>query len=542
LRARRLAPPLAVCALGAAARAQEEWLIREVRVGTRDVFAADEAAENGLYRLFNALHVPTREAVLRREVWLRPGDRAGERERAELEHDLLATGIFGGVDVRLEATGAPGEADLVVETRDRFSLVASASGSLVGEVTGYSLQVGEHNLLGTGNSLSFSLSGNDDDESELGIDYTDRQLFDTWHRLDLSVGETEEGPNLLVGVTRPFKHLQDPWSYGIRTSYREDDADYFAGGESVAEVPRETALLRAFAERARGRRDLRRSLGLELFLEESSFDPASGPAAGQIAVPGDLTQAAIGPYGRVRWVSEYRKLARIDALDFEQDVALGAEARLFAGALQRDEDGAGERIEALARAELRAAAEWLPDTWVTLAATGDSRWYAGDATGWTASAAVHAFQQSLARQTLALSLAYDEVFEGENLPLQLNLGEDSGLRGYPAREFAGTERYRLNLEDRVDLGVSWSSFHLGLVAFYDAGWIGAQGLELDDALQSVGVGLRIGSSAVLGPSVLRLDLSFPLDDPGGEDYDPLVSFALGQVFGFFGNASTLPAD
>ena len=162
--------------------------------------------------------------------------------------------------------------------------------------------------------------------------------------------------------------------------------------------------------------------------------------------------------------------------------------------------------------------------------------------GWTAAAALHAFQLSLPRQTLALSLAYDEVFESENLPLQLNLGEDSGLRGYPAREFAGTERYRLNLEDRIDVGASWRSFDLGMVAFFDAGWIAAGQPDLDDALRSVGLGLRIGSSEVLGSGVLRLDFSFPLDDFAGEDYDPLVSLAYGQVFGFYGNASTLPTE
>jgi hypothetical protein len=539
----RLWAGLALAALGAApAQAQDSWTIREVQIGTRDVFATDEAAENGLYRFFNALHVPTREEVVRREVWFESGDRITEPERAELERNLRATGLFGAIDVRLVDTGTPGEVDLVVDTHDRFSLIGSAGGSVVGEVTGYYAMVGETNLFGTGNSIALFASGNDEDESEFGVDYSDWQLFDTWHRLDVAAGATEEGPFVRAAVTRPFKHLRDPWSYGFAAGYEENDVDYFAGGESVAEVPRERTAFSLFAERAHGPADLRRSLGLELSFDDSSFGAASGPAAGQIAVPGDLTQVALGPYGRIQWERAYRELQYLDALDYAQDATLGAELELFAGALHRDEDGAGEQVEPLVRTDLRAAAEALPDTYLTLSAAGQARWYAGDTMGWTAAAALHAFQLSLPRQTLALSLAYDEVFEGENLPLQLNLGEDNGLRGYPAREFAGTERYRLNLEDRIDLGASWSSFDLGLVAFCDAGWIAAGTPDLGDALRSVGVGLRIGSSEVLGAGVLRIDLSFPLDDPGGEDYDPLLSLAYGQVFGFFGNASTLPAD
>jgi len=518
---------------------QETWLLRDVRVETRDVFAEEEAAGSWLYRAFNALHATTSERVVRRELWFGPGDRIGDDQRAELERNLRATELFGAVEVRLEETGTPGEADLVVDTRDRFSLIASANGSLVGGVQGYDVLVGERNLLGSGDELSLSVGGNSANESEFRVNYVDRYLLDSWHRLDLSVGRTEEGPFLFAGVTRPHKHLRDPYAWGLSASYVESDHDYFVGGESVAAVPNEATAARAFAERAGGPPDLRRSLGVDLRFEDTRYGLASGPAAGSIDVPGDVTQVALGPYGRVEWAPAYRQRRHLDTLDFVQDLTLGIEAELFAGAQHRDEQGAGERLEPLVRASVRAAAEPSADTYVTWAAGGTGRWYAGEAQGWTASAALHAFHLSLPRQTLALSLTYDEVLEDEGLPQQLNLGEDNGLRGYPAREFAGRERYRLNLEDRVDTGLAVSSFHLGLVAFFDAGWIGFDGAELDDPLRSVGCGLRIGSSEVLGPEIVRIDLAFPLDGRSGEDYGPTLSLAFGQVFGFFGNASTL---
>jgi outer membrane protein assembly factor BamA len=129
------------------------------------------------------------------------------------------------------------------------------------------------------------------------------------------------------------------------------------------------------------------------------------------------------------------------------------------------------------------------------------------------------------------------VFEGEDLPIELTLGEDNGLRGYPAREFSGTRRLRFNLEDRIDTGLEVRTVRFGLVPFFDAAWIGDEGWG--SPLASVGVGLRIGSPEIFGRGVLRFDLAFPLTEVGGESFDPSLSIALGQVFTFFGNSSLL---
>ena len=123
-------------------------------------------------------------------------------------------------------------------------------------------------------------------------------------------------------------------------------------------------------------------------------------------------------------------------------------------------------------AGLRAALNPLEDTYVTLGSSGSWRSFEGEMLGRTLSSSLHVYNQSLNHQTLAASLTYDSVFEGEDLPAQLTLGEDNGLRGYPAREFSGTRRVRLNLENRIDTGLDLLSLHLGLVTFFDSSWIG----------------------------------------------------------------------
>jgi hemolysin activation/secretion protein len=82
------------------------------------------------------------------------------------------------------------------------------------------------------------------------------------------------------------------------------------------------------------------------------------------------------------------------------------------------------------------------------------------------------------------------------------------------------------------------------VAFFDVGWVHgkAQDLSLGEAIKSVGVGLRFGSSELFGGNVGRVDFAWPLDDVNGIGYDLSVSFSAGQVFTFFGNATELRRD
>jgi len=74
---------------------------------------------------------------------------------------------------------------------------------------------------------------------------------------------------------------------------------------------------------------------------------------------------------------------------------------------------------------------------------------------------------------------------------------------------------------------------IGAVVFADAGWLGDFNRSLSRVGSSVGVGLRIGSNALLGGAVFRIDLAAPLDAINSESHprDPVISMALGQVFG-----------
>ena len=527
----------ALALLAPAVRAQADGVagrLRAVHIVTSDVFEPDAPA---LARLVNALHWQTRDATIAREVWLRPGDRVDPAHAAELERNLRALGLFADVQVRLvPAADAPGEVDLEIRTRDRLTLLFGAGGSYVGGVTGVRASLGEGNLFGHGDRLVAAFARNSEDEYRGTLAYTDLHLLDSWHTGTVRVGRTDEGDSAALEVRRPFKHLADPRSHAVAVSHDEAEADYHRLGEVVAEVPYERDALAAELTWGAGPRDARAYAGLRLVTERRDLEPARGPLAPEIRVPGDTTSTSFGPAWSWRWVRGYREVEGLDTLGYVQDLVLGTSLDVTAGARWRDEEGARAELQP----ELGAAFGWsdepLRAVFVDVAARGGVRCSRGDAAGWNASSAVRAFVLATARHTFGGSAVFDAVEERQDLPVELTLGEDAGLRGYRARLLDGTRRLRTNLEHRWNTGLEIATLRLGLVAFFDTGWVGRDG-ELGRPFRAAGGGVRIGSAPLLGDGVLRLDLARPLDDVPGESDGWKVSLSVGQVFTFGGSAT-----
>ncbi len=535
---------LAVLVLGAAtATAQDDAdrprRLRDVKIVTRDVFSKDEARENLFFGLANLLHSTTKDEVVRREMWFGRGDEVTDDRLAELERNLRALNLFGAVHATAEAVGED-EVDVTVDARDRFSLGVTASLSRVGGVDKLYFQLSESNLFGTGKGIAVAHTESDDD-SVSSVQYRDPQFLGSWHTLNAGYGDTSEGYFADFALRRPFRNLEDPISYGIETNLSDEDVDYYARGDSVAEVPLEQHDLRLYGATADGPREERSALGVDLRLRALDYEPAFGPDAGLIHVPGDTTQVEIGPYATWDWRPRFDTVTGLDSLDYQEDLAIGSSTYLRVAARYRDEDGADAELQPVLEARFRVAANPATATYVTFEADGNARWNAESVQGWRTGLALHGYQMSLPGNTFAGSLTFDAAEEDQDLPPQLTLGENNGLRGYPARELVGSRVARLNLEDRVDTGLELLSIRIGAVAFYDVGWVhdDVYGASMSDPISSVGFGLRLGSSHLFGGRVLRIDVAWPLSTIDGEEFDMTVSFAVGQVFTFFGNSNEL---
>jgi hypothetical protein len=503
--------------------------LREIRIDVRDIFPGENPRP--LEELVDALHWTTREHTIRCEFWFAPGDVVDSDDANELERNLRALDLFAEVSVRLVPAAVPGEVDLEVRTRDRLTLSFGGGASFVGGVTGVNAAVGESNLFGSGDRLIGTFRRNSMDEYRWALAYTDLHVFDSWHTATVQLGSTDDGDFAGIDVRKPFKHLTDPRAYGGGASYDETATDYYRGGDSVAEVPDVRTSARGDIAWGDGPADRRQRLGFFASYEQHDYEAARGPLAAQVRVPGDTWWVRFGPTARWEHVHDYRKVDGLDTLAYVQDLTLGTNVGVSAGARWREEDGAGSALEPEVALDADWATELLPRVFTHLLVRGGVRWDGGDAVGWNATTAGRAYWAIDDSNTLCARAVFDAVEETQDLAVELTLGEDNGLRGYPAREFAGTRRVRANVEHRYDTGLEFATGRFGLVAFYDNGWIGS-GSDLGSPISSAGAGLRIGSKPLLGGGVVRIDFAKPFERAPGEDRDWTVSVSVGQVFTF----------
>lgn len=509
-------------------------VLRSVRVSTAMVFG--ERSDGRLVpELVDALHATTRREVVMREVFVQPGDRVDETHAAELERNLRALGIFAEVHVVLEPTSEPGLVDLVVATRDRFSLLFGGGASYVGGVSGFNASIGESNLFGTGNRIVGAFRESSDGEWRGTLQYSDLHLGDTWMRGGVRLSRTDDGDTAGIEIDRPFKHLRDPVSWRTGLAHEEAAAEYYLFGDEQGSVPYRRASLDGSMLFGDGERYARTAVGPYVRVDQTQYGDAVGALAPSLRVPGDTARAAVGASYRENRIDGFRKGTSLDTLGFVQDLAISTQWEVALGAGWRDEAGLGGELQPEADAHFGTVFEpWTGALW-SLAADGGLRLGESGVAGWSTSARSQVLVALHERHSFAGQVRFDAVEETQGLLPQLTLGADNGLRGYDAHLLTGTQRLLANGEHRFDTGIEVWVLRLGLCAFVDAGWIG-DSLDLGRPYLGAGGGLRLGCPELLGAPVLRADFARSLDEAPGNSGGLDVAITVGQAFTFGGAA------
>ncbi|MFM1872066.1 MAG: hypothetical protein RL398_1488 [Planctomycetota bacterium] len=535
---RSLGAAIAVLSCASAQDAAVPQRLRGIEIVRQDVFGSDYTEKYTLSRLVNALHATTKRAVIARELWIGPGDPIDAATVAEIERNLRALGIFAEVKAELLPTESADLVDLRITTKDKLSLSFGGGGSYVGGVSGFRAQIGESNFLGNGDRIITSFAQNSDGEYRGAFAYTDLHVLGSWHTATIRGSRSDEGDSIGLDVRRPIKHLHDPRGYGGGIHDDRQEVEYYRNGDTAASVDQHTTDLVADVTWATGPADGRRYYGLLTQWVATEYGMATGPLAPEVRVPGDTESLFVGVHGRWELITGFREVRGFDTLDYVQDLQLGLTLAGRGGARIRHEDAAQTAVQPDLGADVTWAEEIFGRAYATASLSGNLRWDDDRAVGWHTRAGTWLYAATGERNLLAFALNYDAAEETQDLPIEFTLGEDNGLRGYPARQFAGTRRIRANLENRFDTGVAYATCRLGLVAFADAGWIGDEG-DMDGPFRSVGAGLRIGSKSLFGSSILRMDVAKPLDDVIDASDGWKLSITVGQVFTFGGYASTL---
>ena len=348
--------------------------------------------------------------------------------------------------------------------------------------------------------------------------------FLSQYQLSAEYDDTDEGKYRNFAWRKPFWSLEDSDAFQFEAWGDNTKADiYQEGGESIeiAHDKEHAAFdwIHEYGNPLKSKR-LNLSLGWDAYHYLENHE--------SIVVPPKTEDVHLS--AAYTWDTRYRylELTHIDSLNFTEDISEHLSVTVGAGTLQRHRSS-NDEVMFTWQSELQQIKTWNKAilAW-SLAGSGRHNDQGGLSAVNIASYG-HLYHKATERQTWALGLAYQRQYTNDDLYLPLTLGEDNGLRGYPAFSLTGDKTGLLNLEHRLRYGWPHGRLALGQVLFIDGGFAldPHQTFNQDLIHWSAGWGLRLGLPSLLGKRVARIDFAYPLD--GGSIS---VSASVGQVLQF----------
>lgn len=487
-------------------------VIGEILIRNGDVFDTDRPEESSaFYRVINALHIETREEVIRRGLLVQSGDAFTADAIAEAERELRASEFLQKVEIR-PITYADGEVDLEVVTEDTWSLTPSLSFARKGGKSTGGVEIEESNLLGRGSEIKLGFKSSVD-RDETFLTFHDGQLGGSRLQLDLGGADNSDGSAYRFLLQQPFYSLNARRAGGIRLDFFDQVDRRYQLGDTYDEVGHRGRRGEAFygwSAGLAGDHVTRWSIGLGYDAHTyAGVDSAERPHG----TPADRRDV----YPFVVWErlqNRYETTHNADDIQRIEDRYLGlriaARMGYASSALGSDDDAWLYSVESQ-----RGFRPSSADT-VLLFGTLHGRQATRDEDSFLIEGGARWYHRQSPHRLLYTEL---RMVAGETLDFdrQITLGGDSGLRGYPLRYQSGDYAATFTLEQRFYS--DWYPFRLfriGAAAFFDAGQVwqpdggAAYGLGL---LRDVGFGLRIGSPRSSTGRMLHIDLAWPLDGP-----------------------------
>ena len=522
--------------------------VREIFVATLPVFSE---RDGDFLQWFNNLHVTTQPEVIEREVLLDAGEAWKPEKARETERNLRNPTFTTLAVVVPVKSPVPGTVDVLVVTRDIWSLRASTDFEFQnGVLAELFLSATEQNLMGrhkaVGAAFDMGLG-----KFSLGPQYFDpnvfgtHALFDSRVRVDFERGTGRfEGTSSETLLAYPLWNLDRTWGGDLSVTHADQVVREFRGPRLLRyDNPRTTEVesvpyrfeLTDVEVQARGLYAVGEAIehrfwaGYRLQLQQPGFSP-DFPEGDRIrrAFRRDVLppeERNSGPIvGWEFFVPKWKTYRDIATYDLPEEKNLGPFASLqFAPVL--DEFGSLDDF-----LELSATVGGLADI-------GGRGFVRAEGSATTRFANRDWFDNQLATQIfLATPPAWRifrlvtrtrfDLFVDDTQNRLVFAGGQTGLRGYAIGAFAGDARYLLNLELR-SMPLEAAFLRIGGVVFWDGG-DAAEELDELDFRQNVGLGLRI-----LMPQAntipLRVDWAFPID-PTRSALPGRISIGFGQGF------------
>lgn len=499
-----------------AALEAEGYVVGEITLDRGDVFDLDDPAENNwLYRAVNRYHIVTRDHTIRKQLLFGPGDLYDQRVIEETERLLRANKYL--YEANVEVTGAAdGKVDLTVHTRDVWSLMPEFSISRTGGETRTRYGLKESNLLGRGQSLRL-LRDDDFDRDEKTIEFSDQRVGSNWWSLLARISDNSDGHAYVFSLVRPFYALDTRWAGGGRAWQDDRRTRLYQYGEETAEYRHERDSAYLFRGWSRGLVDGKaRRWTAGVVYDDNRFSEVPDSSF-ETFVPDD--RKLVYPFVGFELVeSGYVTTQNRDQIDRQEDVQMGLTVRGSLG--WASESFGSDRDAAIFSASVSQGFGSLEKTALLLSSWTSGRLESGDLVNTTLSMSARYFRRQSEKRIFyaELSGTAGKSLDADNL---VELGGDTGMRGYPIRYQVGESKLLATVEQRYF--TDWYPFRLARVGgaiFADVGrtW-GSNPLGADnrDWLANVGFGLRLALTRFSANQVVHVDLAFPLSDDDSID-------------------------
>jgi len=500
----------------------EGAVIGQIWIERNNIFDTSDPEETGgFYRAANALHVVTRESTVRAQLLFRSGDPYSSRVLEESERLLRRNEYLWDawiVPVRYE----DGVVDVRVTTRDVWTIEPGIYFSRSGGENRSGLAIVDKNFLGRGGELSIGARRDEERDSTI-FGYSDKNLGASWLALDVNYTDSSDGSTRSLFLRRPFFSLDTRWSAGGGLVDDDRVESVYELGDEIGEFRQETSYYETSYGWSDGLRDgwvSRWRVGA-VYDERSFSEEAGGKPSPYIPEDRKLVYPFVG-FELIE--DRFYEARNLDQMARTEDVYLGRRGNLTLG---WSSQGLGADRDALVFGAGVSAGYGAPDARMfTLAAGVNGRLESEDLANTVLSFAGRYYSHESERRTFFAGLTADL---GRNLDLDnpLEIGGDTGLRGYPLRYQRGDHRALLTLEQRYYTDVYlFRIFRVGGAVFYDMGRTWGEnpaGEASKGWLRDLGFGLRLANTRTSVGKVIHIDVAFPLD--GDDDIDS-VQFLL----------------
>lgn len=476
----------------------------------------DPREDHRLYDFINSLHVNTQPYVINHQLLFASGQPFSAQRMEESERILRDNPFFqDAVIVPWRVCGDT--VDVLVVTRDLWTLLPKLSYSRTGGDTEWGVEIEDTNIVGTGTQLSFAYYS-ERERNTARVFYRHPHVAQTRMVFSVGYGESTDGYDRGIELTRPFYSLDARWSAGITARELKLEESLEQSGELTNSFDHITNEYRVHAARSTGLvRNMVQRFWVGFAREENLFEATDSTIA-----PPPTDRVLAYPWAAISVSeNEYTVFQNLNSLYRTEDIATGASANFLLG--WADEAVNSDLNQWVVQGSFVGTPVKKERHLWRVSSELDAKWDRDERAirNSVATVATTYFHFPGHQWRQYAGLRYDH---GKNLAQDelLPLGGEQGLRGYPTEHALGERRLLINLEQRYYFKAHWFNLlRFGAVAFFDMGrtWQ-EQGVVRAHArlLRSAGVGLRINSSKTSIGRIIHMDLAFPLDER--EQLDP----------------------